>query len=181
MVRPRSKSKKKHKLVLGTDGIIPDVGTKADLWNSWVGFNFSIERKWYSNSVKETHDGSKGVKVQGRWRRKHSDASHQLMLQDLKTRNEWFGYLSTIMIRTRDAKRLACRYRFYFQKRGVKVDFCTTKIMGFIAILGTFFNWLLDRHLVNTHLEKKQSLETTWVHLECVMLSLCNFFTVWVE
>lgn len=61
------KSKKKHKLLLGTDGVILDIGTKADLGNSWVGFHFSIERKCYSNSVKETNDGSRGIQIQGRW------------------------------------------------------------------------------------------------------------------
>lgn len=39
----RSKIKKKHKLLLGADGIILDVGTKAYLWSSWFGFNFSME------------------------------------------------------------------------------------------------------------------------------------------
>lgn len=63
----RSKIKKTHKLLLRTGGIILDVGTKADLWNSWFAFNFSMERKWYSNSVKETRGGNKGIKVQGRW------------------------------------------------------------------------------------------------------------------
>lgn len=59
-------TKKKHKH-LGTDGVILDVGTKAELQNSsWVGFYFSIPRKRASGSAKETQDGSKGIEVQGR-------------------------------------------------------------------------------------------------------------------
>lgn len=56
----------------------------------------------------------------------------------------WFAHLATVRIRISRAEGLAHTYCFYFQKRGVTADFCNTKIMGFLSILGQFFNSLLD-------------------------------------